>query len=121
MYITIIDTIEIDREQRTVRKDGQEIHLTALEYSLLDYLSAHANRICPRVEIRDQVWGTRFQYDTGTVDVHLNALRRKLGWSAKQPLEAIRGIGFILHTARSSEEVSPLAILIYNWLHAHEN
>ena len=121
MYITILDTIEIDREQRTVRKDGQEIHLTALEYSLLDYLSAHANRICPRVEIRDQVWGTRFQYDTGTVDVHLNALRRKLGWSAKQPLEAIRGIGFILHTARSSEEVSPLAILIYDWLHAHEN
>ena len=103
MYITIIDTIEIDREQRTVRKDGQEIHLTALEYSLLDYLSAH------------------FQYDTGTVDVHLNALRRKLGWSAKQPLEAIRGIGFILHTARSSEEVSPLTILIYDWLHAHEN
>ena len=45
MYITIIDTIEIDREQRTVRKEGQEIHLTALEYGLLDYLSAHANRI----------------------------------------------------------------------------
>ena len=121
MYLTIIDPIEIDRDQRSVRKDGQEIHLTGLEYCLLDYLSAHANRICPRGEILDHVWGTRFQYDTGTIDVHLNALRRKLGWSAKQPIEAIRGIGLILHTVRPSEEVSPLTKLAYDWLHIHEN
>ena len=121
MYITIIDHIEIDREHRSVRKDGQEIHLTGLEYSLLDYLSAHANRICPRGEILDHVWGTRFQYDTGTIDVHLNALRRKLGWSTKQPIEAVRGIGLILHTERPSEDVSPLSLLAYDWLRAHEN
>jgi DNA-binding response OmpR family regulator len=53
MYSTIIGHIEIDREQRSVRKDGQEIHLTALEYKLLDYLSARANRICPRGKILD--------------------------------------------------------------------
>ena len=121
MYLTIIDDIEINRETRSVCKHGQEIHLTGLEYGLLDYLSAHANRICPRGEILDHVWGTRFQYDTGTIDVHLNALRRKLGWSAKEPIEAIRGIGFILHTAHPSEDVSPLSILIYDWLNAHEN
>lgn len=121
MYLTIIDDIEINRENRSVRKDGQEIHLTGLEYGLLDHLSVHANRICPRSEILDHVWGTRFQYDTGTIDVHLNALRRKLGWSAKEPIEAIRGIGFILHTSRPSEDVSPLSILIYDWLNAHEN
>jgi len=121
MYITIIDHIEIDRKQRTVRKDGQEIHLTGLEYGLLDYLSSHANHICPRGEILDHVWGTRFQYDTGTIDVHLNALRRKLGWSTKQPVEAIRGIGLILHTERSLEDLSPLSILTYDWLRTHEN
>ncbi len=121
MYITIIDHIEIDREQRRVRKGGQEIHLTGLEYGLLDYLSAHANHICSRTEILDHVWGTRFQYDTGTIDVHLNALRRKLGWSTKEPIEALRGIGFILHTERSSEQLSPLSILAYDWLRAHEH
>jgi len=121
MYLTIIEPIEIDREQRSVRKNGQEIHLTGLEYGLLDYLSAHANRICSREQILDHVWGTRFQYDTGTIDVHLNALRRKLGWSAKQPVETVRGIGLILHTERPSEEVSPLSVLAYDWLRAHEN
>ena len=104
-----------------MRNNGQEIHLTGLECGLLDYLSAHANRICPRWEILDHVWGTRFQYDTGTIDVHLNALRRKLGWSAKEPIETLRGIGFILHTERPSEEVSPLTKLAYDWLRAHEN
>lgn len=121
MYITIIDHIEIDREQRSVRKDGIVIHLTGLEYALLDYLAAHANHICPRKEILDYVWGTRFLYDTGTIDVHLNALRRKLGWSVKQPIEALRGIGLILHTEPPSEDLSPLAIIAYDWLHAHQN
>ena len=121
MYITIIDHIEIDREQRSVCKYGQKVHLTGLEYGLLDYLSAHANRICPRGEILDHVWGTRFQYDTGTIDVHLNALRRKLGWSSKRPIETLRGIGLILHTEHPSEDVSPLAMLAYDWLRAHEN
>lgn len=121
MFITIVGNIELDREVRCVRKAGQEIHLTGLEYGLLDYLSAHANRICPRWEILDHVWGTRFQYDTGTIDVHLNALRRKLGWSSKQPIEAIRGIGLILHTELPSNDVSPLSLIAYDWLRAHEN
>ena len=121
MYITITDHIELDREQRSVRKDGKEIHLTGLEYGLLEFLSAHPNRICTRQMLLDHVWGDRFQYDTGTIDVHLNALRRKLGWSAKEPIETLRGIGFILHTERPSEEVSPLTKLAYDWLRAHEN
>ena len=73
MYTTITNHIELDREQRHVRKDGQEIHLTGLEYGLLDFLSAHPNRICTRQMLLDHVWGDRFQYDTGTIDVHLNA------------------------------------------------
>ena len=35
MYITITDHIELDREQRSVRKDGKAVHLTGLEYGLL--------------------------------------------------------------------------------------
>ena len=97
MYTTIIEHIELDREQRSVRKDGQEIHLTGLEYGLLEFLSAHPNRICSRQMVLDHVWGDRFQYDTGTIDVHLNALRRKLGWTKKEPIETVRGIGFIFH------------------------
>ena len=64
----VTNHIELDREQRSVRKDGEEIHLTGLEYGLLEFLSAHPNRICSRQELLDHIWGDRFQYDTGTID-----------------------------------------------------
>ena len=52
MYIHIANHIELDREQRSVRKNGQIVHLTVLEYGLLEFLSAHPNRICSRQEAK---------------------------------------------------------------------
>lgn len=121
MYTTITNHIEIDREQRSVRKNGQAVHLTGLEYGLLEYLSAHPNRICTRQMLLDHVWGDRFQYDTGTIDVHLNALRRKLGWTKKEPIEAIRGIGFIFHIEQKVTHYTiDLQAFLTGWLRSHE-
>lgn len=121
MYISITNHIELDREQRSVRKDGQEIHLTGLEYGLLEFLSAHPNRICTRQMVLDHVWGDRFQYDTGTIDVHLNALRRKLGWGKKEPIETIRGIGFVFHIEqRITHYTIDLQAFLTDWLRSRE-
>ncbi len=121
MYISITNHIELDREQRSVRKDGQEIHLTGLEYGLLEYLSAHPNRICTRQMVLDHVWGDRFQYDTGTIDVHLNALRRKLGWTNKEPIETIRGVGFIFHIEQKVTHYTiDLQAFLTDWLRSRE-
>ncbi|MBR0065710.1 MAG: winged helix-turn-helix transcriptional regulator, partial [Paludibacteraceae bacterium] len=121
MYTTIINHIELDRDQRSVRKDGQEIHLTGLEYGLLEYLSAHPNRICTRQMVLDHVWGDRFQYDTGTIDVHLNALRRKLGWTKKEPIEAIRGVGFVFHVEQKVTHYTiDLQTFLTEWLRSRE-
>ena len=121
MYISITNHIELDREQRSVRKDGQEIHLTGLEYGLLEFLSAHPNRICTRQMVLDHVWGDRFQYDTGTIDVHLNALRRKLGWTKKEPIETIRGIGFVFHIEqRITHYTIDLQAFLTDWLCSRE-
>lgn len=121
MYTTIINHIELDREQRSVRRDGQEIHLTGLEYGLLEYLSAHPNRICTRQMVLDHVWGDRFQYDTGTIDVHLNALRRKLNWTNKEPIETIRGIGFIFHIEQKVTHYTiDLQAFLTDWLRSRE-
>ena len=121
MYTTITNHIEIDREQRSVRKNGQAVHLTGLEYGLLEYLSAHPNRICTRQMVLDHVWGDRFQYDTGTIDVHLNALRRKLGWTNKEPIETIRGIGFIFHIEQKVTHYTiDLQAFLTDWLRSRE-
>lgn len=121
MYSVITEHIEIDREQRSVRKDGKEVHLTGLEYGLLDYLSAHANRICSRQELLDHVWGPRFMYDPGTIDVHLNALRRKMGWSRSRPVETIRGAGLIFRIERTVARYTiDLHTFFSEWLRSHE-
>jgi len=121
MYISITNHIELDPEQRSVRKDGQAVHLTGLEYGLLDYLSARPNRICTRQMLLDHVWGDRFQYDTGTIDVHLNALRRKLGWTKKEPIETIRGLGFIFHIEQKVTHYTiDLQTFLTEWLRSRE-
>ena len=121
MYLTIIDHIEIDREQRSVCKDGQAVHLTGYEYGLLDFLSAHPNKICTRQMVLDHVWGDRFQYDTGTIDVHLNALRRKLGWTKKEPIETIRGVGFVFHIEQKVTHYTiDLQTFLTEWLRSRE-
>ena len=121
MLTHLTDHIEIDREQRSVRRDGQTVHLTTLEYGLLEYLTAHANRICMRQELLDHVWGPRFQYDPGTIDVHLNALRRKLGWSKNRPIETIRGAGLIFRIERTVARYTIyLQAFLHEWLQSHE-
>ena len=121
MYITIANNIELDREQRSVRKDGQAVHLTGYEYGLLEFLSAHPNKICTRQMLLDHVWGDRFQYDTGTIDVHLNALRRKLGWGKKEPIETIRGVGFIFHVEQKVTHYTiDLQTFLTEWLRSRE-
>ncbi len=121
MYSHITEHIEIDRQERSVRRNGQNVHLTGLEYSLLDFLSARVNRICTRQEILDHVWGTRFQYDTGTINVHLNALRRKLGWNKNQPVETVHGVGFIFRIEQKvSRYTIDLQSFLADWLRSHE-
>ena len=121
MFTPITTHIEIDRAQKRVRKDGQDIHLTSLEFGLLEYLCTHPNKLCSRDELIEQVWGERFLYDPGTIDVHLNALRRKMGFEKKQPIETVRGLGLIFRTERQVTHYTiDLCAFLTTWLTNHE-
>lgn len=98
MFVSITNHIALDRERRIVRLEEKEIQLTGLEFGLLEYLATHPNKICSKEELIDHVWGNRFQYDPGTIDVHLNAIRRKTGWSKNRPIETLRGLGLVFRT-----------------------
>lgn len=93
-----IETLESSRQ---VLLDGREVRLTAKEYDLWVYLRRHAGEVCTRWQLIDGVWGSRFAYDTGTLDVHIHSLRRKLHLSSDSPIRTIRGVGFLY-----SEQVS---------------
>lgn len=112
--------IELDSTTHTVLREGKPVSLTPLEFALLAYLMQHPNRLCSRDDILDHVWGQRFHYDTGTIDVHLNALRRKLGLSRTRPIETIRGAGLILHTDDTTQPTSlSIQAFFTEWMESH--
>lgn len=98
-----LSDILIDTDIHKIRKAGADIKLTQLEWSLFLFLIENKGRVCTRDEIIEHVWGTRFQYDTGTIDVHLNAIRRKLGFKRDYPIEVVRGVGMIFHSDALSD------------------
>lgn len=113
--------ILVDSHLHCVMRGGDVVHLTQMEYALLEYLFLHADTICKRDDILQAVWGQRFQYDTGTIDVHLHSLRRKLGFARQTPIESIRGVGIILHT-KVAKPVHVLNIQDFaiQWIREHE-
>lgn len=113
--------ITLDPNNQTAQYRGKNVKLTRLEFALLQHLIRNADRICTRDEILDMVWGTRFQYDTGTIDVHLNAIRRKLGLSLQEPIETFRGTGICYHSANAHGGYTfNIQEFIIEWLYAHE-
>ena len=113
--------ILLDTHLHCVMRGGDVVHLTQMEYALLEYLFQHADTICKRDDILQAVWGQRFQYDTGTIDVHLHSLRRKLGFARNNPIESIRGVGIILHMkAAKSVHVLNIQDFAIQWIREHE-
>jgi DNA-binding winged helix-turn-helix (wHTH) protein len=120
MTYSILNTL-IDTTSHKITQDGKPIKLTHIEFELLLYLAQHADKLCTREDILDNVWGQRFQYDTGTVDVHLHSLRRKLGFERKHPIESIRNIGVILHTTPKKQSYSlNIQDFTIQWIKSHE-
>ena len=85
--------ILVDTAAHQVLQSGKVVMLTDTEYRLLVYLLRHQGVVCRRDDIIDGVWGERFLYDTGTLDVPLSSLRHKLGWTKEGPVRAVRGVG----------------------------
>lgn len=88
--------LEIDILNRRVRAGGQELHLTALDQSLLYLLAANAGRVMSRDEILDHLRGADFVPDSNVVDRHVRNLRVKLqdDWQRPRYIATVPGSGY---------------------------
>jgi DNA-binding response OmpR family regulator len=89
---------EVDEARRSVKVDGTEVELTALEFNLLSVLARDPGIVVGRQALLDRVWGPDFVADDHLVDVHIANLRRKLGDHPARPrfVETVRGVGYRL-------------------------
>lgn len=73
--------------------DGVQVALTSREFAILECLARRAGEVVPKRDILDSVWDDAFDGPDNVVEVHVHALRRKLGAEA---IETIRGAGYRL-------------------------
>ena len=85
--------VTIDPESRRVTANGQEAALTLKEFELLYTLMSSPGVVFTRDRLLSEIWGTDYDGETRTVDVHVRTLRQKLG-EAGSVICTVRGVGY---------------------------
>ncbi|MGP4052297.1 response regulator transcription factor [Streptomyces sp. 2A115] len=95
----IVGSLRLNLRNRDVTLDGRQIQLTPKEFDLLSMLMEDPDTVHTRKAIISRVWKDHWFGSTRTLDVHIGALRQKLG--SYEWIETKRGIGFRLGSAPS--------------------
>jgi two-component system response regulator RegX3 len=91
-----VGDLVVDVRARRAQVDGRELDLTPKEFDLLAALARDPGAAISRRRLLEEVWETSWYGSAKTIDVHVSALRRKLGDPAW--IETVRGVGFRLRT-----------------------
>ncbi|MBP9186908.1 MAG: response regulator transcription factor [Bacteroidia bacterium] len=89
--------LEMNLDEKSVRRSGKSIDLTAKEFSLLEFLLRNKNRVVSRTEISEKVWDIHFDTGTNVIDVYVNFLRKKVDKEFdKKLIQTMVGMGYVI-------------------------
>jgi two-component system response regulator CpxR len=93
-----VGAINIDPRSRQVTKNGEALALTSLEFDLFVCLARSAGEVITRDQILDSISHRNYDVFDRSIDVHISALRKKLGDDPKNPqyIKTVRSVGYIL-------------------------
>jgi two-component system phosphate regulon response regulator PhoB len=97
-------SIVIDVNRHEVTSDGQVVNLTATEFRILQYMASRPGRVLSRDEIIDAALNRDTDVFDRTIDVHITAIRRKLGKRGDQ-IATVRGFGYKFKDVPDAEPV----------------
>lgn len=90
-----LDGITINNEKHEVKVDGQIVELTFKEYELLSLFIINKGIVLSRDTIMDKVWGTDYEGESRTIDMHVKTLRHKLSDYGTR-IKTVRNVGYII-------------------------
>jgi DNA-binding response OmpR family regulator len=97
-----VDDLILDPRNRRVARGEQEIHLTATEYRLLEFMMRRPGRVLARASIIEAVWGFNENIEDNTLEAFVSSLRNKIDRGFDQKLiHTIRGVGYCVRQMRS--------------------
>ena len=96
--IVTFGDVEVNLALREVRRGGELVHLTPLEYELLAQLAGHAGRVLTHAMLLKTIWGPQYVNETHYLRVHMATLRQKLEAEVRRPRYLITetGVGYRL-------------------------
>ena len=90
----VVDDVEIDTEARRVARAGNPVPLTSKEFDLLMLFAENRNVALFRENLYERVWDDEYYANSRTLDLHVQRLRKKLGW--EKNLVAVYKVGYRL-------------------------
>jgi two-component system response regulator CpxR len=92
-----VGDVELDSGTRVVRRNGEPVDLTAVEFDLLSNLLRSAGRVVTREELSQSVLGRSPSVFDRSIDMHISNLRKKLGhkYGEVERIKTLRGVGYI--------------------------
>jgi two-component system KDP operon response regulator KdpE len=93
-----VGELEVDLADRSVRRDGEQLHLTPIEFDLLSKLAEHPGRLVTHRQLLQEVWGPGYEDETHYLRVHFAHVRAKIEPDPSNPRYVITepGIGYRL-------------------------
>jgi len=93
----LLGDIDLDMGTRVVRRNGEGLELTSVEFNILEILLRAAGRVVTREQLAESVLGRPLTAYDRSVDVHLSSLRKKLGhrYGENERIKTVRGVGYI--------------------------
>jgi two-component system KDP operon response regulator KdpE len=93
--VVAVEGLELDLAAHVVRRDGEELHLTPIEFDLLRALMTNRGRLLTHSALLQQVWGAAYADDVATLRTHMSNLRRKIERSdGARVIRTEPGIGY---------------------------
>jgi len=92
--VLVVGSITIDQAARLVYRENRPVELTAREYSILELMVRHRGTLVTRSDICDHIYSESTDVFSNVIDVHIAALRRKLG---SEVIQTRRGQGYIVN------------------------
>ena len=95
-----VGDLELDEDSHEVRRDGDEIVLTATEFELLRFLMRNPRRVMSKAQILDRVWNYDFGGQANVVELYISYLRKKIDHGREPMIHTMRGAGYVLKPAQ---------------------
>lgn len=96
--------IVMDVNKRLITVSGETCDLTYKEYELLKLFMANPGIVIKRERILEKIWGTDFEGESRTIDMHIKNLRQKLKTAGKY-IKTIRNVGYVLNDEQNENSI----------------